>query len=41
MPERAGNRLRVSGQLIDAPAGLQIWADRFDGITRGFEFQDR
>ena len=39
---RAGNRLRVSGQLIDAPAGLQIWADRFDGgLNEGFEFQDR
>ena len=39
---RAGNRLRVSGQLIDAPAGLQIWADRFDGgFDEGFEFQDR
>ena len=39
---RAGNRLRVSGQLIDAPAGLQIWADRFDGgLDEGFEFQDR
>ena len=38
----AGNRLRVSGQLIDALAGLQLWADRFDGgLDEGFEFQDR
>jgi adenylate cyclase len=27
---KAGNRIRVSGQLIDAESGVHIWADRFD-----------
>jgi TolB-like protein len=27
---KAGNRIRVTGQLIDAASGAHIWADRFD-----------
>src|SRR6185437_13317252 len=27
---RAGNRIRVTGQLIDAASGGHVWADRFD-----------
>ncbi len=27
---RAGNRVRVAGQLIDAHTGHHVWADRFD-----------
>jgi TolB-like protein len=28
---RGGNRLRFTGQLIDATTGVHIWADRFEG----------
>ncbi|MGC2202128.1 MAG: CadC-family transcriptional regulator, partial [Stellaceae bacterium] len=36
------NRVRISGELIDAITGRHIWGDRFDG-TRGdiFALQDR
>jgi hypothetical protein len=27
---RAGNRIRVTAQLVDAVSGIQIWADRYD-----------
>ena len=27
---KAGNRVRVTGQLIDAESGAHLWADRFD-----------
>ena len=29
-----GDRLRISGQLIDAASGAHLWADRFDGDAR-------
>jgi tetratricopeptide (TPR) repeat protein len=39
---KAGNRVRVTGQLIDAVTGAHLWADRFDGgISDVFDFQDR
>ena len=39
---RAGNRLRFTGQLIDALTGAHIWADRFEGeLSDVFELQDR
>jgi len=39
---RGGNRLRFTGQLIDATSGAHIWADRFDGeLNDVFELQDR
>src|SRR5271166_4300153 len=38
---KAGNRVRVTGQLIDAASGAHIWADRFDrDLTDIFEVQD-
>ena len=38
---KAGNRLRITGQLIDASTGAQIWADRFDGTLEDvFDLQD-
>lgn len=39
---RGGNRLRFTGQLIDAINGAHIWADRFDGeLSDVFDLQDR
>jgi TolB-like protein/class 3 adenylate cyclase len=39
---KAGNRLRITGQLIDAETGAHLWADRFDGPLEDiFELQDR
>jgi len=39
---RAGDRLRILGQLVDATTGMQIWADRFEGDLRDvFDLQDR
>lgn len=38
---KAGNRLRINAQLIDAETGNHIWADRFDReITDIFDIQD-
>lgn len=38
---RAGERLRISGQLIDSSTGLHLWADRFDGaLVDVFDLQD-
>jgi TolB-like protein len=37
----AGNRLRISGQLIDAASGTAFWADRIEGELKDiFELQD-
>jgi adenylate cyclase len=39
---RAGNRLRITGQLIDTAAGNYVWAERFDGALEDvFELQDK
>lgn len=39
---RAGGRVRVAAQLIDAETGAQLWADRFDGRFEDiFDLQDR
>jgi adenylate cyclase len=39
---KAGNRLRITGQLIDAATGAHLWADRFDGgLDDVFDLQDR
>jgi TolB-like protein/tetratricopeptide (TPR) repeat protein len=39
---RAGDRLRFTGQLIDATSGGHIWADRFEGnLGNVFDLQDR
>jgi adenylate cyclase len=38
---KAGNRLRITGQLIDAISGAHLWADHFDGsLDNVFELQD-
>jgi adenylate cyclase len=38
---KAGNRVRVTGQLIDAASGAHVWADRFDrDLTDIFVVQD-
>src|SRR4029077_11918594 len=39
---KAGNRLRITGQLVDASDGAHLWADRFEGpLEDVFELQDR
>ena len=39
---KAGTRLRITAQLIDASAAIHIWADRFDGdLVDVFELQDQ
>ena len=39
---KAGDRVRIAGQLIDSADGGHIWADRFDGaLADVFELQDR
>jgi adenylate cyclase len=39
---KAGNRVRITGQLIDAITGAHLWADRFDGALEDvFDFQDK
>ena len=39
---KAGNRLRITGQLIEAETGAHLWADRFDGgVEDVFDLQDK
>jgi TolB-like protein/class 3 adenylate cyclase/Tfp pilus assembly protein PilF len=39
---KAGNRVRITAQLIDTATGAHIWADRFDGaLDDVFELQDQ
>jgi adenylate cyclase len=39
---KAGDRVRITGQLIQAETGLHIWADRFDGeLADIFGLQDQ
>ena len=39
---KAGNRVRITGQLIDAATGAHLWADRFDGMLEDvFDLQDQ
>jgi TolB-like protein len=39
---KAGNRVRITGQLIDAITCRHVWADRFEGgIEDVFDLQDR
>jgi len=38
---KSGNRVRITGQLIDAENGAHIWADKFDGnLEDVFDLQD-
>jgi adenylate cyclase len=39
---KAGNRVRITGQLVDAATGNHIWADRYDSTLEDiFDLQDR
>jgi adenylate cyclase len=39
---KAGNRVRITGQLIDTLTGAHLWADRFEGaIDDVFDLQDQ
>jgi adenylate cyclase len=39
---RAGSRVRISGQLVDAISGHHVWADRFEGdVSDIFDLQDK
>jgi adenylate cyclase len=39
---QAGDRVRITAQLIDATTGVHLWADRFDGrLEDVFDLQDR
>jgi TolB-like protein/tetratricopeptide (TPR) repeat protein len=39
---KAGNQVRIAGQLIDASSGAHLWADRFDGgLENIFDLQDQ
>jgi len=39
---KAGERVRITAQLLDATTGTHLWADRFDGpLEDVFELQDK
>jgi len=39
---KCGNKVRITGQLIDASSGMHIWAERFEGqLDSIFELQDQ
>jgi TolB-like protein/Tfp pilus assembly protein PilF len=39
---KAGGKLRIAGQLIDAATGAHFWADRFEGTLENiFDLQDQ
>ena len=39
---KAGDRVRITGQLIDTATGNHVWADRYDGaLSSVFDLQDR
>jgi tetratricopeptide (TPR) repeat protein len=39
---KAANRVRITGQLVDATTGTHVWADRFEGpLDDVFDLQDR
>jgi adenylate cyclase len=39
---KAGNRVRISCQLVEAASGQHLWAERFDGTLEvSFDLQDR
>ena len=38
---KGANRVRITGQLIDAATGAHVWAQHFDGVLEDiFQFQD-
>jgi adenylate cyclase len=39
---KAGSRVRITGQLVEAATGVHLWADRFEGTLEDvFELQDQ
>jgi TolB-like protein len=39
---KSGNRVRITGQLIDSTSGAHLWADRYDSdLDDAFDAQDR
>src|SRR5204862_5351112 len=39
---KSANRVRITGQLVDATTGAHVWADYFDGALDDiFDLQDR
>ncbi|MCO8311739.1 winged helix-turn-helix domain-containing protein [Pseudomonas mandelii] len=39
---KSGNKIRITGQLIDVTTGTHIWAERFEGMLHDiFELQDQ
>jgi TolB-like protein len=39
---KAGNRVRITGQLIDTSTGSHLWAERFEGMLEDvFDLQDQ
>jgi TolB-like protein len=39
---KSADRVRITGQLIDATTGIQLWAERFEGTVDDiFDLQDR
>jgi tetratricopeptide (TPR) repeat protein len=39
---KAGGRVRITGQLVEAETGAHLWADKFDGaLDDVFDLQDR
>jgi TolB-like protein/class 3 adenylate cyclase len=39
---KTGNKVRITGQLIDTGSGVHLWADRFDGALEDiFDLQDQ
>jgi adenylate cyclase len=39
---KAGNRIRITGQLVEAGTGAHLWADRYDGdMNDVFDLQDK
>ena len=39
---KAGDRVRIAGQLVDSATGAHLWADRFEGALGDlFDLQDR
>jgi TolB-like protein/Tfp pilus assembly protein PilF len=39
---KAANRVRITGQFIDAATGVHLWADRFDSLLEDiFDLQDQ
>ena len=39
---KAGNRIRITGQLIEAETGTHLWAERYDGALEDvFDLQDK